>query len=297
MTPRRLPRRILVPAAIVAGLAIGFALAVARFGGLEGWLTRDRPGPTYEARGALVEVDGRSIYLDCRGSGSPTVILEAGLGSGADSWGTLLDSLAGTTRTCAWDRPGIGRSAPRAPHSGGQTAADLQSVLTTAGERGPYVAVGHSVGGVYVRLFAASEGDPVAAVVMLDTYDPDLGMDEDPSLDQAFRDQIRRGLDETGASIQQIERLDWAATLAELDAIEQQPPMLVLSTDPYRRYQDPDPARREGMVAAWRRAITALYPGAQIEIVPDAGHFIHQDRPDLVLARVREIVLRVRASG
>ena len=290
-------------AAVLWGVVLALGIDILRVGGVEVWLVArglasgSNGGPPYEARGRLVDVAGRSVYLDCRGEGSPTVIFEAGLGGSADGWGVIFDRLTTITRTCVWDRPGLGRSTARGVHTGVETARDLDGGLAAAGERGPYVVVAHSFGGVYARLFAATSDD-VAALVMLDTYDPDLGMEDDPTLHQAFRDQVRLALDETARSIEITEGLDWERTLVELR--EAGPPaasMVVLSTDPYRRYHDPAATRREAQVAAWRRAIVALYPRAEIEIVPNAGHFIHLDQPDLVFDRVEAIVMRIRAAG
>ncbi|HTK44234.1 MAG TPA: alpha/beta hydrolase [Patescibacteria group bacterium] len=288
----------LVVAAIVIGAALGLAIDIARDGGLAAWLTpglHENPGPTYAARGVSVAVDGRAVYLDCRGAGSPTVILEAGFGGGADGWGTLLDGLAAITRTCAWDRPGLGRSTPRGLHTGAEAVADLRSALAAAGERGPYVVVAHSLGGIYARLFAASAGDPVLGLVMLDTYEPDLGMDADPALDQAFRDEIRRSLDDAVGTFRRGEDLDLTATLPELQAADAAlPRTLLLYTDPYGRYQEPD---QEAKVAAWYRAIRRRYPHAELEIVPGVSHFIHLDRPDLVIDRVRQMLLALESGA
>jgi pimeloyl-ACP methyl ester carboxylesterase len=296
---RRLLRRgLLVIAALVIGAALGLALDIARDGGLAAWLTpglHEAPGPTYVASGVSVDVDGRTVYIDCRGAGSPTVILEAGFGGGADAWGTLLDGLAAVTRTCAWDRPGLGRSTSRGLHTGAEAVADLRSALAAANERGPYVVVAHSLGGIYARLFAATAGDPVVGLVMLDTYEPDLGMDADPALDQAFRAEIRRSLDDAVSTFRQGEGLDLTATLPELQAADAAlPKTLLLYTDPYGRYQQPD---QEAKVAAWYRAIRARYPHAELEIVPGVSHFIHFDRPDLVIDRVRQMLLGLRAGA
>jgi pimeloyl-ACP methyl ester carboxylesterase len=294
---RRVPRAIVLLLAVTLGLGIGVGADILRDGGLEAWLRPPDPGPTFQRLGRTVEVEGRAVYVDCRGTGGPTVILEAGLGGGADGWGVIFDRLAGATRTCAWDRPGIGSSADRGVHSGTDTSRDLLAALAAAGERGPYVVVAHSFGGVYARLFAATAPDAVVALVMLDTYDPDLGMENDPTLDEAFHAAVRRALDETAVAIEAAEHLDWPRTLLELhDTGAPEARMLVLSTDPNRRYQDPDPARQERMVAAWRRAIAALYPKADIEIV-STGHFVHLDDPDLVFERVAAIISRVREPG
>ena len=299
MSRRRPPRLLLIGGAIVAGLVLGVGLDIARIGGVDAWLAGgdSHPGPTYDARGRTVAVDGRAVYLDCRGSGSPTIVLEAGYGGGADGWGTLIDGLAAVSRTCAWDRPGIGRSTPRGLHSAGQAVDDLRAALAAAGEHGPFVAVAHSLGGIYARLFASGPGDPVAGLVMLDTYEPDLGMATDPALDPAFRREIQQSLDDGAAIFLAGEDLDWPATLAELasrSAPGTRPPTLLLYVDPHARYHDADATRLEGKIDAWWRAIRARYPEGEVEIVPNAGHFIHLDQPQLVIDRVRAMVLRFR---
>jgi pimeloyl-ACP methyl ester carboxylesterase len=302
--------------AIVIGLAVGVGADVLQVGGLEAWLAARGPNPAgqairppYEARGRVVEVDGRAVYLDCRGTGSPTVILEAGFGSGAGSWGFVLDGVAAFTRVCAWDRPGLGRSAVRELHSGAQTASDLRAALDGAGERGPFVVVAHSLGGVYARLFAAlprpdgptdgssAGSDAVLAFVMIDTYEPDLGMDVDPALPERDRAAIRESIDGTGAMIQNGEQLDWAATMAELAPLGPvRLPAVTLWVDQRPRFDDPDPARTIALIDAWRRAVAARYPNGSIEIVPNAGHLIHLDQPDLVIDRIRSTVLAHRSG-
>ena len=101
-----------IAAAVAAGMLLALAIDVARAGGPTAWLARWGILPLYEARGRMVPVgaSGRSVYLDCRGSGSPTVVFESGLGEGAGGWGYVLPETDAFTRACTWDRPGIGRS-------------------------------------------------------------------------------------------------------------------------------------------------------------------------------------------
>ncbi len=310
--PRRTPRAALVIGAILIGLAAGTVVDIVRVGGLDNWLVYRGPqlagqvlSPPYDARGRLVDVDGRAVYLDCRGAGSPTVILEAGFGTGASSWGYLLDGVAAFTRVCAWDRPGIGRSAGRELHTGGQTARDLRDALRLAGEEGPFVVAGHSLGGVYGRLFAGTPGadsstsgaDAVLAFVMIDTYEPDLGLAVDPALPADARSMIRESIENTGAAIQNGESLDWQATMGELAALGPvRQPAVTLWVDQTLRYHDPDPARKAALVEAWNRGVSARYPNGVIEIVPNTGHLIHIERPDLVIDRIRSTVLAHRAG-
>ncbi len=291
---------------MLAGLALGVAFDVLRVGGLDAWRTARGPHviastPPYEARGRRVAVGDIEVYLDCRGSGSPTVILEAGFGSGAAGWGETIDGIAGFTRVCAWDRPGLGRSEAGPIYSAGEAAELLLETLLLAGERGPYVVVAHSFGGVYGRLFAErseAEGPDgsVRSFLMLDTYEPDLGMDIDPSLPEENRSDIRRVLDETAAMLAGGETLDWDRTMAELGAagaVEQ--PAILLTVDPRSRWVDPDPAIAELLVQAWHRNMRVRYPQGSFEVAERSGHMIQWDRPDLVIARTRELVERVRS--
>lgn len=284
----------LVVGGIAVGLLVGVAVDIARTGGLDTWLALRAMSPPYDARGRTVDVDGTSIYIDCRGTGSPTVILENGLGSGASGWGAVLDGVAATTRVCAWDRPGIGRSEARPLHSGGETAQLLRATLAVAGETGPFVVVGHSLGGVYGRLFAATSGD-VLAFVMIDTFEPDLDVDRDPALPEHLRENVARALAETGAIIQVAESLDWAATMAELSAlgpVEQTG--ITLWVDPDLKFGEPDPRDKAAIIAAWYRGVAARYPNMTLEIVPNTGHVIQLERPSLVTDRIRAVVLDVR---
>jgi len=153
---RRLIRPATVLLAVVAGLLIGVGADVARSGGFNAWLTRHGLPPPYPPQGERYDIGERSLYLDCRGSGSPTVVLEAGSGSDSATWSAVHDAIAGTTRTCAYDRAGRGRSDDRDTHTLGDAAADLRALLATAGEPGPFVFVGHSLGGSYARVFATT---------------------------------------------------------------------------------------------------------------------------------------------
>jgi pimeloyl-ACP methyl ester carboxylesterase len=302
----------IVAAALVIGATLGFAIRVGQVGGLAAWLAGAGSDvlptfdvPPYAARGRLVAVDGRSVYLDCRGAGSPTVILETGFSGGADGWGYVLDGVAAFTRVCAWDRPGIGRSPTRGLHSAGEAAADLRAALETAGEKGPFIAVAHSFGGVYARVFAAAgppggraatARDTVLAFVMLDTYEPDLGVADDPALSPETRAMVRQSLVDGGAMFQAGEELDWAATLAELRPLNPtELPALLLFTDPSQHYGGHEPAVTEPLIAAWYRAIRVRYPNGTLEIVP-TGHFVQLERPDLVIDRVRQLVTEQRAG-
>jgi pimeloyl-ACP methyl ester carboxylesterase len=127
----------------------------------------------YPMPGQLYDVGGYRLHLDCTGSGGPTVVLLSGLGEFSPSWARIAPAVAGTTRVCAYDRAGQGWSedAPQI-QDGVQAASDLHTLLDRAGEDGPYVLIGHSIGGSYAMTYAARYPEQVAGMVLLDASDP-----------------------------------------------------------------------------------------------------------------------------
>jgi pimeloyl-ACP methyl ester carboxylesterase len=122
------------------------------------------------ATGRLIDVGGHRLYLNCVGSGSPTVVLEPGAGATSAQMGWIGPAVARDTRVCVYDRAGRGFSEPAdTPQDGAQIATDLHTLLHRAGETGPYVLAGHSFGGLYVRIFAAHYPDEVAGLILVDS--------------------------------------------------------------------------------------------------------------------------------
>lgn len=132
--------------------------------------------PKYPAPGKLVEVaPGRRIQIDCRGTGSPTVVFQSGgdvLGSLA--WSPVHDQIAANARACAYSRAGVMWSDPDPrPFAPEQVAQDLHAALDAAGEGGPYVLVAHSRGGLYNLIYAGLYPDQIAGLVFVDSSHPD----------------------------------------------------------------------------------------------------------------------------
>lgn len=124
----------------------------------------------YPAPGELVDVGGHRLHLYCEGTGSPTIILEAGLGDFSTTWALVQPEIAQTTRVCAYDRAGFGWSERSDnPRSLAESAADLHTLLQEAGVEGPYVLVGHSLGGLFSRTFAAQYPEEVVGMVLIDS--------------------------------------------------------------------------------------------------------------------------------
>lgn len=130
----------------------------------------------YRSRGVpgkLVDVGGYRIHIYCEGTGSPTAVFDGGLGDPSDAYRDLRPKVA-ITRTCVFDRPGLGWSDDGPlPRSSGQIAKELHEALTKSGEKPPYILVGHSMSGYDVRIFAHEHPEEVAGMLLLDVSHPD----------------------------------------------------------------------------------------------------------------------------
>ena len=138
-------------------------------------LMRQRVASQYPAPGKLVDIGGHKLQLDCRGSGSPTVILESGIGSlGSLGWSAVHDSIAVTTRVCAYNRAGILWSDTNpGKFESKNVASDLHAALIASGEKAPWVMVGHSMGGPYIMKFTELYHTEVAGIVFVDATHPE----------------------------------------------------------------------------------------------------------------------------
>ncbi len=128
----------------------------------------------YPPPGQLVDVGGYRLHIHCTGSGSPTVVIDAGLGDWSTSWGeTVQPGVAKTTRVCTYDRAGMGWSdAGPLPRDAEHFARELHTLLQNANVPGPYILVGHSLGGLPVRVFAHEYPSDVAGVVLIESMNP-----------------------------------------------------------------------------------------------------------------------------
>lgn len=165
---RRWLKRIFKTLAVVIVLALVVGLVYEAMARRQ--VARDYPPP-----GQLVDVGARRIHLDCRGQGSPIVVFEAGLDTyGSLSWQPVHDSVAATTRACAYDRAGVMWSDRSGDERNGITVAqDLHAALAAANEAGPFVLVGHSLGGPYAMTYTKYFPDEVAGLVFVDASHPD----------------------------------------------------------------------------------------------------------------------------
>lgn len=281
---------------MLAGLAIGAGLSVVAAGGIDHWLSARGLIPGYGDLGrAVPALDGRRLYLDCRGAGSPTVVLEAGSGMDARSWGTVFPALAGTTRTCAYSRANRWGSDPREAHAVGAAVADLRAALAAAGESPPFLLVGHSLGDVYARVFAAAHPADVAGLVLVDPFGPDQFRRLIAEAPAATAARWQANLDANIRTVEAVDGLDWPRSEIDLAAVDlgDLPVETVVVPQPFATDPHIPDADRERLEATWHTEMATVSRRATVTLAPGSGHMIHWDRPALVL----EAIDRVRAAA
>jgi pimeloyl-ACP methyl ester carboxylesterase len=277
----------------------------------------------YPAPGQLVDVGGFRLHIQCVGKGSPTVVLDAGLGGSSLDWSLVQPELGRTTRVCAYDRAGMGWSEggpqPRTPR---QIAGELQTLLTNAGVAGPYVLVGHSLAGKNVRLFAQQHPEEVAGMVLVDARGEYVDANTAPAEAQGFQQALAAqgfvyrvarsvGLvrligasfwggpampramrtegmllqtSQRGIDAQNAEGLQRAADDAELQAAPSLGARSLIVL-----------AAEQNMTATpyWaeaQRRQAALSTNGRVIVATGSGHYIHWDQPALVIDAVRQVV-------
>lgn len=249
------------------------------------------PAPA-TATGRRVDIGGRALYLDCTGHGGPTVVIESGL---AAEWAAVQSAVAAGTRVCSYDRPDSpgGHSDPTAIRTAQEVVDDLHALLAAAGEAGPYVLVGHSMGGLYVQLFAYQHPDEVAGLVLVD-----------PTPEE-FSAGLRELLTSLGTPVPApageptVEETSFAQMRAARAAGTLRPmPLVVLSHGRPATAEERPPgwpiAAEEQLLWDLQDQIARLVPNGRHLVAERSGHDIHHEQPELVIDGVRAVVEAVR---
>lgn len=240
------------------------------------------------------------LWMRVEGSGAPAVVFEAGLGDSSESWEPVLARVADWTRVVAYDRAGLGQSPPAsAPRSARQIAQELHQALGKTEIAPPYVLVGHSAGGFYVRVFASLYPDEVAALVLVDPTHEDffqkVAAVQSPSERQTFAKQMDDYAAEASpgrkAEWDQLKGIGEEARSARLPAGLQ----IILLTG-----MRLEPGRSNPRVQAlWLdlHRKWAAQAGARHIVTRKSGHYIHHDEPELVNEAIRQAVELARQAS
>ena len=239
-------------------------------------------------------VDGeRELYIGCRGSGSPVILMEAGGGDESTAWAPMMTALAEHTMVCAYDRAGTGRSdpAPNEPRTASDVQADLDALLEAAGIEPPYLLVGQSFGGATTLFHAMQNPDNVAGMVIVDSDWPTTDPEKDPLrlalTDEQWAEFMGDG--EQWDDEHNVERIDFENFTAEIEeSIHPLPgvPVRILSAT-----EAPDCPPEWDCELIMENSIELqeqwlqLNPDA-VQILVEGGHNLHEDNPNAVLAEI-----------
>ena len=246
-----------------------------------------------ERPGILARIaEGKTIHIRCMGTGSPTVILTAGLGD--SEWQKVQPQVARVTRVCFWDRYGSGFSSKATGRETvAETTADLIAALKAARVGGPFVAVGHSLGAYESLLFKDWAPKAVVGMVLVDPSIPDQG----DRLNKAVHKPPLSGkalLNPLFISSKQV--VDPKRNYGEM-------PIIVLTSTkvPELPPGTPDAASARATFAAMdaemhrgHAELAALSSRGVQRLVPDSGHYIQLDQPDAVIAAIKEVISAAR---
>jgi len=276
----------------------------------------------HPAPGKLVDLGGYRLHLYCTGNGSPTVVLDHGLSASYAAWHSVQPRVEQFTRVCSFDRAGNGWSdrspRPRVPEI---MSTELQALLQSAGEKPPFVLVGHSAGALDIIAFARSYREQVIGLVLVDGSHPNQPLPFPFSDKLSIRwlqwsapfglprwrrwcedgvkeiSPLKRGFS-CDARVFQTQYDEWSVlarpakdsrpleTLGDL-------PLVVISRDP--NLSSGDKIGSDSW-AGMQRDLLRLSSRASQIIATGSGHAINIDRPDLVIQVIRDVVEQSRSS-
>lgn len=233
-----------------------------------------------------VEAAGVSQYLDCAGSGSPTLMVVPGLDSGVDDWQDELGRLRELTRTCVYDRPGIGNSPARTGSTdvdAGQHADELSALMAASGERGPFVVLGHSYGGLVARAFVREHRGQVAGLLLAEGVSPNEPTNGSQWPEGGTEVDLARSYTATGDGPE----------LGDL-------PLVVLSaSDPSGDHLNgPRYPQSAEVTAEWVRdqRDAANLSTDSIAVIARSGHVLQQDNPAATTLAVSTLLAGIRSQ-
>lgn len=252
------------------------------------------PTPQPTPAPQLIEVEGRKLSIQCIGSGSPTVILESGLGVYSGTWYKVFPEVAKFTRVCLYDRYGLGMSeAGLPPHTSEHMVAALYELLTKAQVSPPYILAGQSFGGLNIHLFASTYPNEVVGLVFVDALHPDFDKRLEPLLSPTQVQQRRDELELNQEGIKFEDILISEDQVRAAPAIPDMPIIVIRHGLPFEGGADWPTEKVERLWTELQNDLAKLSSHGKVIVAENSHHRIEEDRPDIVIAAIQEVFNQV----
>jgi pimeloyl-ACP methyl ester carboxylesterase len=236
------------------------------------------------------EIQDRRVSYASIGAGTPTLIFESGLGVSMSTWLPIFEPLGKITKVFAYDRPGYGKSNKQSiPETAGDIAEQLHENLVETGHAPPYLLVGHSAGGLYVNVFARTYPEEVAGVVLIDSTHPsqfEYFRDEQPLLYSML-------IASTSTSKVRYESTILMKVNDEFKELNSFPeiPLVVLTAEKSSMFEI---AKMQQKWLEFQNDLGKMSSRSVQMVVQGSGHFIHQDKPEIVVDEIKKMIYAIR---
>jgi pimeloyl-ACP methyl ester carboxylesterase len=257
-----------------------------------------------------IDVGGYALHIVCTGEGTPTVIIETGFGEPAiekenSSWLKVSNEIAKTTRICRYDRAGLGSSdiAKGKNRTSKDMAKDLHTLLHKAHVPGPYILVGHSIGGYHVLVFAHQYPKEVAGMVLVDSSHPDQWQEISAVLPPESPNEpvsIKNLRTAPPASLpEKMDILESAKEVREVKSLGNLP-LVVISHAPTSTIDSRlTPELSAQIQQVWTKLqnnLASLSSNTTHIIATKAGHYIQVDEPQLVIDAILKVIAEIKSK-
>lgn len=232
---------------------------------------------------AMIDVGGHKLYVNVAGTGKPVVVFESGYADTSEAWAAVAPEVAKFATVCTYDRAGLGQSEPgNKPRTSEEIATQLHTLLHEANLPGPYILVGHSLGGIHTRIFNSKYPEEVAGIIFVDSSHDEQEERYIAQLPEEFKPMY---LEQFSLESSYEEYLASAELAKNTRESMKNVPLIVLSADNHG-LDELEPIWQE-----MQRELVALSTKGKQILAPNCDHNFHKNtNPGLVIEAVREMV-------
>ena len=238
------------------------------------------------ARDVILTVNDQKLHIETMGETGPTVVFEAGLGNDSSTWKSVAGPVAAFARVVLYDRAGLGQSLPMTDKDAVVTAEEvatrLHKLLSAADIRPPYILVGHSLGGLYVQMYARKYPREVSGVVLIDSASA-----------EAPRELKTRARLEPGSAAYLEEEgvAESNKQVTNAGPFPDVPLTVIAATDHGPFFKEWEPT-----LMHLQKQLAALSPRATFIVAQGSGHDVHIDRPGIVIDAIKRMAETAKAN-